>query len=362
MKKKGLLIFGFLTTILSGCGGKNSKVSIYYKDMSLTTFITLDSESKLSEKIENKENFILASYSSETCSCWGQFRDSVLTPFVRESKVPVYVISKDKLVQSYHGLPYQTSGANSPIFGIYENGVYKVGTDYLKSEVPFKKLADFKVYIDRYIKYPKMTYVNLDYLNNTLLKGTTPFLINWSYAICPDCKAFDDKFMVEYLKKTKDSFKLPYYIIETESIGLRLNESGERDTPFWQAKKDLYGLSNALNTTYGYSTGYVPTLQIIEPNGTDYVALGDISPIISDMFVFQNESLVKEGNEVKVSESYFNGVRGIKYIGEYASEIGTVISEDDYYLDNSGNPKLNTGARYDVNAKYAKKFLDHYWL
>ena len=112
--------------------------------------------------------------------------------------------------------------------------------------------------------------INLTQLN-TLLKGDEKFILNWSLAVCPDCKTFDHTLLKEYLKANPKDKSTPLYIIETLSEGLRLVD-GVSNSAHWSMQKDVYGLSDTLNTEYGYATGFVPTLQVITPDGHDYVA------------------------------------------------------------------------------------------
>ena len=62
----------------------------------------------------------------------------------------------------------------------------------------------------------------------------------------------------------------------------------------------------------------------------------------------------------KIKDSYFNGVRATKYLGEYESEIGKVIDES-LVVETEKGPRFIAGTRYDVSAKYVAKFFDYYW-
>lgn len=191
------------------------------------------------------------------------------------------------------------------------------------------------------------TYITLTELNRKL-RGKTPFLLMWTLDGCPDCYAVLHKFLPPYLDTT---FKqtMPLYLIETKAWRV----PGAEKT--WESIKDTYGLSNKLNIKSGYSTGFVPSFQVIVPDGTDHVATNRVSAIIHDMFVFQNEFVTKRRFSYFISESYFNGLRATSYLGAYQSEIGKRVKGKDVKKHNM------SVRRYDVNAAYLGRFLDYYW-
>lgn len=354
---KKILGFALLSVVLlTGCTGNNSsssepsgeegeKVSLYYKDETLTGITEFADETALTDfesKLQNKENFIMVSYADSSCSCWNNFKLYILNPFVINTGIPVFAIHTDLLEGNYHGLKINSAKTNTPVLGIYEKGKYKFGTSYSADKDVFINSKTFNDYIDHYTTRPLMAYISLEKLN-TLLKGTSPFIINWSYNLCPDCKVFDNTFIKDYLKSGFQT-KVPYYLIESAKL------RNKDDASLWNNIKDTYGLSNTKNTEYGYLTGFVPTLQYIEPNGTDYVVLKDISPIISDMLVFQNDQL-NEGKTL-ITDSFFNGERGKTYLGTYQTLIGKALSSD---------REKRSEEIYALHAPLATSFLNHYW-
>lgn len=357
-----LLLTGLLLIApLSGCGTtSDNRIVLTYGDKSLNTYIRLESEADLQTKVSNKENFILVAYADETCSCWGMFESTVVIKYVQDYDVPIYVMHTDAFLSGYFGLPINSALTNTPVLGLYEDGVYKYGTSYDQNTQVFREFNAFVNYIDRYMTKPYGYFVSLSQLN-TLMKGNQRFIINWALDICPDCKTFDHGLMKEYLKSHRGDKDVPFYIIETRQEGLRFLD-GVSNTAHWTEQKNKYGLSNVLNTEYGYSTGFVPTLQVIDPDGTDYVTLGDISPIIDDQIVFQNESVAYDETNDKyyVSNSYFDGVRATKYLGTYENQIGKEIPESATYIQGT-TLRFNPEVRYDIQKDFAVKFLDFYW-
>lgn len=364
MKKQGLAFLLLGTFLLTGCNKppKMEKVQIMYKYSNLTEVINIvDDENQtaleqLELKITDKENFVLVSYADYTCSCWSVFRDHVLRNYINTKKIPIYVIETDALGNDFKGLPIRKDLTNTPVIGIFAGGVCKYSIDYTSKSEIFIERDKFNEWMDARIKDPLMTYISLEEVN-TLLKGTEPFLLNWSYSICPDCVALDKQFMPGYIETLKKAPKMPYYIIESKPI---------RDAGNWLNVKDIYGLSDKNNTVSGYATGYVPTLQVIRPdgNGATYLANNDISPMIDDMLVFQNDQVEKVDGVYKIKDSYYNGVRATRYLGEYESEVGKVV-DPSIVMETEYNGVLYTyfarGSRYELHANYATKFFDHYW-
>ncbi|MGI6735569.1 MAG: hypothetical protein ACOX3C_05280 [Bacilli bacterium] len=358
MKKRPLMFLLVGAFLLAGCDKPRDKekVQIMYKYSQIEEVINLTELEELKNKITDKENFVLVSYADYTCSCWSVFRDHVLRNYVQTKKIPIYVIETELLDGDYRGLPIRKDLTNTPVIGIYEEGVYKFGIDYKTKSDIFIERDKFNAWMGARIKDPLMTYITLDEVNN-LISGNESFLLNWSYSICPDCVALDKKFMPNYIKSLKKAPKMPYYIIESKPL---------RDAGTWLDSKDIYGLSDKFNETSGYATGYVPTLQIIKPdgNGATYLENGNISPLIFDMLVFQNDQLEKVGDIYKIKDSYYDGVRAKTYLGDYESEIGKVINPEDVReLEYGGQTYIvfQPGARYNLHANYATKFFDYYW-
>ncbi len=339
--------FALLGALLfTGCTTSNDdKVTLYYKDESLSEIIEFSGETALTDfetKLDNKDNFIMVTYADSSCSCWNNFKLYVLNPFIKDTSIPVYAIHTDLLDGNYYGLKINSAKTNTPALGIYENGKYKFGTNYTADKDIFISSAAFYKYIEKYTIKPLMTYISLEKLN-TLLKGTSPFIVNWSYNVCPDCKVFDNEFIKGYLTRGFNA-KVPYYLVESALL------RNKDDASVWNNIKNTYGLTNVKNTKTGYLTGFVPTLQYIEPDGTDYVTSKDISPIIKDMLVFQNDKL----NEAKtlITDSFFNGERGKTYAGDYTSLIGKTLS---------GDREVRTKEIYDLHTPFASAFLNYYW-
>lgn len=190
-------------------------------------------------------------------------------------------------------------------------------------------------------------YITLEKLN-TLLRSKKPFILMWTMDTCPDSYAVLTKFKDAYLTRGFTE-KMPLYLIET--IKWRTPEHKD----LWNDIKNTYGLSNKLNPKFGYESGFVPSFQVFTPDGTDHVKTNSVPHIIRDMFVFQNEFVEKRLFGYYIKASYFDGVRATNYLGDYPSEINKRVPKQ---IVNKRNMSIR---RYDINARYLTKFLDHYW-
>ena len=104
--------------------------------------------------------------------------------------------------------------------------------------------------------------------------------------------------------------------------------------------KDEYGLSDTLNEEFGYKEGYVPSFSYNLP------ALGKASSI-RDMFVWGNDTIIKDGDQYKVAESYFSSSRTNEFLTDEAilqkagvkmtNLVGLTLSENDVNIYNDGS-------------------------
>jgi hypothetical protein len=92
------------------------------------------------------------------------------------------------------------------------------------------------------------------------------------------------------------------------------------NTPGWTEFKTNYGMDTNLNSTFGYSTGFVPTFMYIETNGQSIQA----NPlIIKDMVVTYNDSSLANPSSpfnadtnprtTALTRTFFDGSRPLQY-------------------------------------------------
>lgn len=371
-KLLGFLLLATSILTLGGCSCRKDpdppparvKVDLVFKNSTVDTMIEIN-EGDILEKMDRHENYILVSSADTTCACWTVFLNDVINPYIAKTHVEIFYIDANTLDYTYYGLPIASDKSNTPVFGIYKDGHIRHKQSYSYENEVFSKLEAFEKYIEDRCNLPRVEKITLDRFQE-LLRSDTEFLINYGLSTCPDCVAYDINFLKDYIKTHKSVDRIPYYYIETRAEGMRLlNGVSNTDEAKaqWQAFKDNYGLSNAKNPEMGFNTGYVPTVQLIEGSSTtDYVEEGDITPLIIDMMVFQNDQLGKVDDKVVVTSSYYNGVRGSEYLGTYESLEGTVIAEGDYtYYEAYDMYVCKPMTRYEVHAPFAAKFLEYYW-
>ncbi len=144
-----------VSTFLTSCGNNTHKIVLPYKIKNISAPVTLNSEAELTTLLndEKDNNLVLVSYADDTCSCWSLFNRDVLTPFVTEKEIPIYVI-ETKYLDDYYGLLINETQSNTPVFGIYENGVFKYGATYTSNTKLFRELNSFKNYLNNLVTYP----------------------------------------------------------------------------------------------------------------------------------------------------------------------------------------------------------------
>lgn len=146
-----------LSVLLTSCGPGSNKIALPYKIKNISAPLVLTSEDALLALISNADdnNLLLVSYADDNCSCWSYFDAEVLRPFVTEKELPVYVI-ETKYLNDYHGLLINETQTNTPVFGIYEAGIYKYGATYNSNVSLFRELSTFKNYVSKLVSYPTM--------------------------------------------------------------------------------------------------------------------------------------------------------------------------------------------------------------
>lgn len=284
--------FIFAVLLIGGCSCKkdkdNGKASLGIGDMNVTNYIDIDWD-EYDSKISNKDSFIFFVYSS-SCSACKAFKPK-LASVIQEKHIYVYGIDLDKNSNNHKILK---TIEYTPTIIIYKEGtkVFQTISDndykYLDTKESFVEL------LDKYTNMPTLYYINKEQLKEKITNKEN-FIIYYSRSSCGDCKYLNKNYMKEYLKSNYNS--KTFYIIETDAEGIRYNNE-VYDATQWQSFKDEFGLSNAINTTYGHGAGYVPTLQYYE-NGE-----------IKDMMVYFND--FNEGVEnadgsysVTIDNSYY---------------------------------------------------------
>ena len=360
MKFAHFLVLPLSLAVLTACPKPaDDKIAhLHYGQMATETYEAIDYQS-LSEKVENKETFLVSVY-AEGCTCWSTFQ-TVLSQYIKETHVIVYAIG----YKAFHSTTGETldnfglklkSGYTS--FAIFKDGKPLVDVNSEKKEL--KEYEPFKKMMDASVTLPKIFYISKDQVDQLYGSNETS-LLYFARSNCQDCQYFDRNLLDSY--ETSKNI----YILDCEKIGIRVyDETGTHLTPesqvAWNKFKEDYGLASTNNPDYGYDTGYVPSLFLLHGNGD----AEHPSPTFLQGSVYFNDSVEMVGDELKVTSSYYTTERAAKL--EYLSGIETTVLKD-MTLSPSDVDAITFGEntyyfwKQDAAARYhtplAKAFLDY---
>jgi hypothetical protein len=250
-------------------------------------YLTLSSYNDLTEMVIQGQTFILM-VGNETCGCTGEFLP-VMRQWIQETKIITYYLEYTHLAsqQNKFGIPYVTGAI--PILTIFDEGnlafykAYNPTTRDASVNALFYNLTLLTAWFSERIALPSfhfLTKVNFDLLFTTNRK----MIIYIGRNTCPDCTYAFNTFMIPFLRANPSL--PPIYGLDVLDNQI-WNPTTGNATPGWEAFKTNYGMNNILNTTFGYSTGFVPTFMYIETDGQSIQA----NPlIIKDMVVTYNDS------------------------------------------------------------------------
>ena len=314
MKFAHFLILPLSLAVLTACPKPvDDKIAhLHYGQMATETYEAIDYQT-LSEKVENKETFLVSVY-AEGCTCWSTFQ-TVLSQYIRDTHVIVYALG----YKSFHSSSGETldnfglklkSGYTS--FAIFKDGKPLVDVNSEKKEL--KEYEPFKKMMDASVTLPKIFYISKAQVD-TLYASNETSLLYFARSNCQDCQYFDRNFLDTYEAEKN------IYILDCEKIGIREYDETGQLTPAsqlaWNKFKEDYGLAEANNPTYGYSTGYVPSLFLLHGNGDpEHPAATFLQGS-----VFFNDTVEKIGDDLVVTKSYYSSARqsSLNYV-DYITE------------------------------------------
>lgn len=318
MDKNIFKIASLLTSLvlLSACGGSSSvapnakKVNLITGYSDITTYKTLNDYSEFSALVEARENFVIVITDTSSKRTTDYF--PILNQYIQEEGIEVYTL-ENTLIPSegeHYGLPIRT--ADTPIIGIYEDGVLAHYKAFITGEAdlnkPFTNFAAFKTWLEDRIILPAFFYITKAELD-AKFAGKGKFIIYYGRTTCPDCTYVIATFLKRYITAHPGMKRI--YALDVQATGLY--DPNNRTSPTWTAFKDNYGMSNIINTALGYSAGFVPTFQYIEAN--DRLPENDMS-VIKDMAVVYNDAYRKTDDAVnpyQITQSYYDGTRPLRY-------------------------------------------------
>lgn len=302
-----LLLSGALLLGMASCGEgeKTTAVSLdfgTYVGNQATDVINARSQilwikrSKLNQLVTGKASFLLLLHGSgDECTCYTEWHNNCLAPYVKQNKLLVYGIelSEFESESEYYGVP-RHSGAET--FCVFEGGTLRYYHDTTNLQDPFvNQYSAFYEWMKQRVSFPKIYTVSTEILEG-FYEGNDPFTVYFGRDTCPDCSYLTNTLLRDYLKTTK-VVKQNFLYFDFDVF------YAKKDTPEYEGylqKKAEYGLAESEDNPAGMGAGLFPTVYFVQPNGNDKT--GDV---IQASGVFFNESV----KDSLISGSYFTQER-----------------------------------------------------
>ena len=361
--KKFLILLPLLAltaTGLSACR-TDKKARITYGTL-VDTEVTEIIYKTLQTKMIKKENLLLAVYQDSpqglSCGCWRDFK-ATLNEYVKEYKTKIYVIARSQFGdgdETYGLTLLDSSETTSPTFALMKNGKKTNEYIYANDTKPmFTKLKDLRTAITKIARDPQYMLIDEEFLDDALFTTKVDkAVVHYIWNFCPDCNDCFPNVLLPYSEK--NAFKTAVWIIDLNVPGILIDKDTEivstGNTSYIEFLKKHH-MSATGDATFGYDRGFVPTTQVWEKGE------------LKDATTYFNDTIVKEGDYFKVSQSFYSEER-VSHLG-YTNEVveGKIIGGEEVnpQYDNNGNI---TGYKWD--ADYARKvhqplleaFLDRY--
>jgi len=303
---------------------------IYYRD--------------LNQMIDNKESFLLV-VDPQGCSCFNEFMRASET-YLKDNHYVLYrILMKEFDGNNNYGIKLITGNTTFAIFnaGELSQCITSNETKIMRDE------SEFKSYMDNRVSAPNMYFVNEDYLK-LAYHSNDKSVILFERLSCGDCTYIIKNFLIDYMKEKTDFI----YVFDGDIV------RGSGQTPEeqlnWTTFKNYYGLSNVNNPDYGYGSGYVPTMFLINGTATE-------TNYISGCVIF-NDTLTKDPTtgKVKVTETYYSPDRlnKLAYAGNLQPIEGLEVNSLEYtYYQEYDYYAWDHTAAMKYHQPYLKAFLDY---
>lgn len=357
MKKTPLIFLPLLmctTFLLPGCNYKDTRAKITYGSL-VANEATYINYGALKTKINNQENMLVVLYQEGiSCGCWTMF-SQVINEYVRTYHTKIYKISAFEFGSNDNfGLTIITDVA-IPSISLFKNG--KLANEFIKknnNKSMFEDIRSLRSALEKITKDPSYMYVDQAYLDNKLFVEKERAIVLYERATCGDCSYVLPNILKPYVDK--HDFDDYIYFIDLDVNGIRCDEENNCSSSLetYINFKNQHGMSEAGNSTFGYATGVVPTMQIWE-NGE-----------IKDMTVTFNDTIVKENDQFVIKETYYTSARvnSLKYTNEVL--LDRVIPENEilsFDTDNDGVKDYHMWVQEKatlVHGPILESFLDYY--
>lgn len=302
----------------------------------------------------NEETMLLAIYDGtdgkSTCGCWQTFHP-VLDEYVATYHTRIYFISQYQFSDEADRLGLTvffkngSSTSSSPTLAIIEDGKKVSEYIYNKDTKPmFTNVDSLRSAIKRIARDPNLMYVNQAILDDALF--TNPLdkvVVEYVWKTCPDCNDCLPEVILPY--SFDNDFSKAIWIIDLDIEGL-LRVNGEKDKTNANYVEFLknHHMSDKLDTVFGYDRGFVPTMQVWEKG------------VLKDMTVYFNDSLTKDGDVYKVTQTYYTQERvaNLAYTNEVLFGLEVPASD----VNNWGGWNAEAARKY--HKPILESFLDMY--
>ena len=361
MKNKAFLLIPLViaTPLLSSCQ-KNKEVCLTYGTYLSTTILDLKklSTDDLNNKAMSGEVFLLATYQgeySEDCLCWSTF-ENVISNYINTYDEMVYLYDAQTSNDAIKDLNIAVLKESTPMLYIFNGQKQIASFSYSnKQDKPlFSDTNGEEMYsrVHKYIKKPKMFYVDDEFLESNLKKQDSSIVL-FMRSTCGDCKYVIPNVLIPYINHHDTSNELWVFNLDSYYTRQLVSELGTY-TPYSDIK-NKYELSEETCKSLGYQGGVVPTIH--------YYEKGDLK----DATVFFNDEVAqKEDGSYYISNSFYSEERltSLHYVDKVETKVLKGMEIKNYEV-----AMTTSGYLYWIQEKAAlyhtpllNAFLDYYLL
>lgn len=270
----------------------------------LSNTTTVLNEEQLSEKINDKEDFILL-ISDSACQGCMNFKNGILESFLKETNIKVYEISSGVLEPKNEIIPWRTT----PTLGMFVDGVLESKISDIDNESYFASVDNFEGWVMEKIENVNKFIRSGVEVNETkieyLIETDEKMIIYFKRDTCGDCTYFNENYLKEATKISIDGGKdktslnqTRYYIFDINEHYLARDKELGAEDPEWQEFTAKYGLSDLDHngSSKGWQTGVVPTFQFRSSGN-----------IVESAVVYNDKVEFNEDySELKVIDSFYS--------------------------------------------------------
>ena len=263
-------------------------------EISTRSHLNFVKRSKFDQLISDKASFILLVHgAADTCTCYTEFHDNCLAPYVRYHDALIYAIELGEFETGteYYGVERIVGVETIAIFRDGRLAFQKTNQD--ETDPWCYQYADFNNWMSERAIDAKLFYVSMGYLDS-FYAGTEDFTVYFGLENCPDCR---------YLNRTAvRSYLRGHDIVEENFFYFDMAPYWSTEDGTRQATMAKYGLSDAdPDNPVAFDRGYVPTIFYVHPDGNSFYGDG----LIEASGCFYNES-IEDG---KIAHTYFTQER-----------------------------------------------------